>query len=70
MQHPFINDLSDKVDENKGKALLKFIVFDPKQNEDGRTTWMQMFSRSHMVEINNDFLKYLESQPNIEYKLE
>jgi hypothetical protein len=49
---------------------LKFIIFDPKQNEDGKTTWMQMFSRTHTVDINNDLLNFIESQPGVEYKLE
>ncbi|MDA3891449.1 MAG: DNA polymerase III subunit alpha [Salinivirgaceae bacterium] len=66
----FINDLLAKAEENKGNALLKFIIFDPKQNEDGKTTWMQMFSRTHTVDINNDLLNFIESQPGVEYKLE
>jgi DNA polymerase-3 subunit alpha len=60
-----ITELYNKIEENKGNALLKFLIFDPEKK-----IWVQMFSRSHRVEVTNEFIDYLENHPLIEYKLE
>jgi DNA polymerase-3 subunit alpha len=59
-----LNELLEVVDKNKGNTLLKFLVFDQEQK-----IWVQMFSRSHKVEVSNEFINYLENHPILEYKL-
>lgn len=60
-----ITELYQKIDENKGKTVLKFLVFDP-----DKKIWVQMFSRSHKVALTNAFIDYLDNHPLIDYKLE
>ncbi len=67
-----IDNLSDKlIDEvgevaskHKGKVLLKFLIYDPETK-----VWVQMFSRSHRVSVTKDLVSYLDSNPEIEYKI-
>ena len=60
-----IAELRGKIEENEGKAILKFLIFDPEKK-----IWVQMFSRSHRVDVSNDLIDYLENNPVFEYKLE
>ncbi len=67
-----INDLSDDLiesingmsDDKHGKALLKFIIFDPEEN-----LLVEMFSRTRRVNVTNDLIKFLQSNPEIVYKV-
>jgi DNA polymerase-3 subunit alpha len=60
-----IQGLMSKIEESKGNAMLKFLVFDPEKK-----IHIQMFSRSHRVEVTNELLEYLDNHPLFEYKLE
>jgi len=60
-----MKELADMLEKNKGNTLLKFLIFDEKDK-----IWIQMFSRTHKVEVSNTFIEYLEKHPVFEYKLE
>ncbi len=60
-----IKDLLAKVEANEGKAILKFLIFDPVKK-----IWVQMFSRLYRIDVTNDFIDYLENHPVFEYKLD
>lgn len=60
-----IEELKAKIEENEGKAVLKFLIYDPVKK-----IWVQMFSRSHRIELTNDLIDYLDNHPVFEYKLE
>jgi len=58
-----ITELQQNIESNKGSTLLKFVIFDPEKK-----IWVQLFSRTHRVNINKEFIDYLENR--FEYKLE
>ncbi len=60
-----IEELNAQISEHKGKTLLKFLIFDPEKK-----VYVQMFSRTHQVEVSNDFIDFLDKHPLLEYKLE
>ncbi len=60
-----IAELLGKMEANKGNTLLKFIIYDQEKK-----LWVQLFSRTHRVEVSNRLIEYLDNHPLIEYKLE
>lgn len=60
-----LTELLNQVENNKGKTLLKFLVFDPEKK-----IWVQLFSRSHKIEVTKEFADYLDNHPILEYKLD
>ncbi len=65
LNEQLINELLSKAEESEGNTLLKFLIFDPEKK-----LYIQMFSRSHRVEITNELIDYFENYPLFEYKLE
>ena len=61
----FMSEFSKMVESSKGNATLRFLIFDPKDK-----LWVEMFSRSNRVELNKNFVAYLDHNPSIEYKIE
>ena len=67
-----LDKLNDKIIEeievlaknNKGKALLKFNVYDPENN-----LQVNLFSRSTKVNLSDTFLKFFEEKKDIEYRI-
>ncbi len=59
-----IQELNDFSDNKKGTAFLKFIVWDPEENIS-----VEMFSRNCKVEITSQFIDFLDSKSEIEYKV-
>ena len=61
-------ELIDAIDQfsdpQKGSARLKFVVHDPEDN-----IYIEMFSRNKRVSISDQLIKYLESRPEIDFKL-
>jgi DNA polymerase-3 subunit alpha len=70
--HIPINKLDDSVIQeieflaknNKGKALLKFNVYDPESN-----LHVHLFSRTTKIDLNDKFLKFFEEKNDIEYRI-
>lgn len=60
-----IRELELVARKNKGNTDLKFLLFDPIDK-----IWVQLFSRSHRVDLTPDFMAYLKSKPEIEFKIE
>ncbi|MDF1549893.1 MAG: DNA polymerase III subunit alpha [Bacteroidales bacterium] len=59
-----ISEVQELAESNKGNTLLKFLIFDP-----GTKVWVQMFSRTHKVNISKDLVNYLEQKPELQYKI-
>ena len=59
-----IVELKSEAEKHKGKTHLKFTLVDPVEHIS-----LDMFSRNMSVDINNDFLGYLKSRPEFEFKL-
>jgi DNA polymerase-3 subunit alpha len=55
--------LSASVEANSGNTMLKFKIFDPEENQ-----IVEMFSRRQKINVNNDFINYL-NDIDIEFKL-
>jgi hypothetical protein len=51
-------------ESNKGNCQLEFLIFDP-----ATKVWVKMFSRTHKVSINKDFVNYLEKKSGLQYKI-
>jgi len=62
----FITDLQFLVEENKGKADLKFLIFEPQTK-----IWVQMASKSYKIEVNSKIIDFLNENQEIgiEYKI-
>ena len=58
-----ITDLEQFTDKN-GKILLKFLIYDRENNIS-----IDMFSRTRKVSLSDDFIRYLEENEEIEYKV-
>ncbi len=63
----FIDDFYSVVEQHKGNTELKFIVYT--QEQEMGLTWVQMFSRTQRVSISNGLIDFLESAPEVEYKI-
>ncbi|MBT3747464.1 MAG: DNA polymerase III subunit alpha, partial [Bacteroidetes bacterium] len=60
-----VETLEQAMRKNKGNTHLKFLIFDPVEK-----IWVEMFSRSHRVEINPELLSFLKMHPEIEFKID
>jgi DNA polymerase-3 subunit alpha len=60
-----LEEIVHEVEENKGPVTLKFLLFNPKDK-----VWIQMYSRKYRVDVNNQFLDYLDNNPNVDYKID
>ncbi len=49
---------------NKGKALLKFNIYDPENNMQ-----VDLFSRNTKIDLSDSFLHFLEEEPGISYRI-
>jgi len=60
----FIKQITDITDNNPGKVNLNIVVVDPEKKFS-----IEMFSRTKRVELNNDFIDFLDNNPDIKYKV-
>lgn len=60
-----LKGLDQMAKKNKGNTHLKFLIFDPIDK-----VWVEMFSRSHRIDLSPDFMDFLKSHPEIEFKIE
>ncbi|PLX05156.1 MAG: DNA polymerase III subunit alpha [Marinilabiliales bacterium] len=60
----FIQEIDSIAQKHKGNTMLKFLLYDRVNR-----IWVEMFSRSHRLQLNNDLINYLESNEKIEYKI-
>ncbi len=61
---PFIDDFDQYVTNNKGNALLKFIVIDTENNRQ-----VQLFSRNTRISLGDDFFQFFDKNPEIIYRI-
>ena len=61
---PVIQEIEKLAQNNKGKALLKFNVYDPESN-----LYIHLFSRTNRIRFSDDFLKFFEGKSAIGYKI-
>jgi DNA polymerase-3 subunit alpha len=59
-----INDLEKFADQKQGSARLKIMVHDREEN-----IYIEMFSRTKKINLSDDLIKFLEEQPEIDFKL-
>jgi DNA polymerase-3 subunit alpha len=59
-----INEVQSLAEEHKGNILLKFLIYEPSTK-----VWVQMFSRTHRVEITPELVQYLEKKPELDFKI-
>jgi len=59
-----IRDIERIVNQNKGKILLKFNIYEEESN-----MYINLFSRSFRINMTDAFLKYFEDNPDIVYKI-
>ncbi len=68
----FINNINDEllgnlqkqIENNKGKTLLKFQIYDTEDNLN-----INMFSRTNSVYLSNEFIDYLKNNSDFEFKI-
>lgn len=59
-----IEEIESIVQNNKGKALLKFNIYDPESN-----MFIHLFSRNTRIELTNSLLEYFEKETDIGYRI-
>ncbi|MFC2116512.1 DNA polymerase III subunit alpha [Bacteroidota bacterium] len=59
-----INEIDKYADQKQGSARLKIMVHDKEEN-----IYIEMFSRNKRVNLSDDLIKYLQEQPEIDFKL-
>ncbi len=64
LSNELISEIELKAQEFKGSKPLKFVVFEPVSK-----IWIRMFSRSYKIDVNKDFVEFLDKHPDIEYKI-
>jgi len=60
----FVKRVNQMAGEYKGKALLKFNVFDTENN-----MYIEMFSRTTRVNPLDSFLNFFDEQPEMSYRI-
>jgi DNA polymerase-3 subunit alpha len=60
----FVKRVDEMAGEYKGKALLKFNVFDTENN-----MYIEMFSRTTRVNPLDGFLNFFDEQPEMTYRI-
>ena len=64
LNNELLDEIKKYTQEKGGKTDLKFYIYDESENLS-----VQMFSRNQRVNLSNGFVSYLESKPEIEYKV-
>jgi DNA polymerase-3 subunit alpha len=59
-----INDVREISESNKGNTELQFLIYEPSTK-----IWVQMFSRSHRINLTNQVIDFLKKNSEIEYKI-
>ena len=64
LSESMINEIDKYADQKKGSARLRFMVHDREDN-----IYIEMFSRTKRIHIDDDLIQYLQEQPEIDFKL-
>jgi DNA polymerase-3 subunit alpha len=64
LDEQMINEIDKYADQKKGSARLRFMVHDVEEN-----IYIEMFSRTKRVQIDDQLIHYLEEQPELDFKL-
>jgi len=59
-----IKQIQILAEQNKGKTILKFLIYD-----NSSKVWVEMFSRTHKVNLTSEFVNFLELHKEIDYKI-
>ncbi len=60
----FINNISALTQKHKGDKNIHFLIYEPESK-----VWVKMFSKSHKINITEEFIFELENKHQIEYKI-
>jgi DNA polymerase-3 subunit alpha len=64
LNEQIINEIDKYADQKKGSARLRFMVHDAEEN-----IYIEMFSRTKRIQIDDQLIQYLEEQPELDFKL-
>ena len=64
LNEQIINEIDKFSTQKQGSARLKFMVHDREDN-----LYIEMFSRNKRVNLSDELIKFLEAQPEIDFKL-
>lgn len=59
-----IREFKDHSDRNKGKTTVKFTIYDEQES-----MAIDLFSRNSSITVSNEMIEFLDSHPEIEYKV-
>jgi DNA polymerase-3 subunit alpha len=59
-----VGEIEKLAQNNKGKALLKFNVYDPESN-----MFINLFSRSKRIYLSDDFVRFFEGKEDIGFRI-
>ena len=60
----FVEEIKEQAAMHKGKTQIKFYIYD---DQEGIT--LELFSRNTAVTLTNDLIHYLDTRPEIEYRV-
>jgi len=64
LDETLITQVYEIAEKHKGNCMLQFLIWDPTSK-----IWVQMFSRTHKVDISNEFVKQITEEVGLEYKI-
>ncbi len=59
-----IGEVQSLAEEHKGNVMLKFLIYEPSTK-----VWVQMFSRTHRIQITNELIQHLENKTELDFKI-
>lgn len=59
-----VEEIQQVCEKNKGNALLEFNILDPETK-----TNLHLFSRNTRIEVNDEFIQYLQNKQGIQFKI-
>ncbi|MBU0765874.1 MAG: DNA polymerase III subunit alpha, partial [Bacteroidetes bacterium] len=63
LSEQLIDEIYQLAEKNKGKTMLKFLIYEP-----ANKVWVEMFSRTHRLNLSGTVIDYLENNSDIEFK--
>jgi DNA polymerase-3 subunit alpha len=64
LDETLINEIDKYAGQKTGSARLKFMVHDREEN-----IYVEMFSRTKRIRIDDELIQYLKEQPELDFKL-
>jgi len=65
LNEELLRNLDRVFSNNKGNTIVKVFIYDPLEK-----VYVEMFSRSHRVDLSTDLMDFIKSRSEIEFKIE